>query len=114
MTTHVRYEHRHLDVVCDLNAVGQGARAAEWRRLLDSAGLGVTRVDGGARLWLRPDAAAAAEDLIRREASCCGFLDFELTTDGDRLRLDITSVASYGDEIAAAFAGLRSEEGGKC
>ena len=114
MTTHVRYEHRHLDVACDLNAAEQGARAAEWRRLLDSAGLDVTRVEGGARLWLRPGAAVAAEDLIRREAGCCGFLDFELTTDGDRLRLDITSVASCGDEIAAALAGLRSEGCGKC
>ena len=114
MTTHVRYGHRHLDVLCDLNAAEQGARATEWRQLIDDAGLGVTRVDGGARLWLRPDAAAAAEDLVRREAGCCGFLDFELTTDGDRLRLDITSRTSYGDEVAAALAGLRAEGEGTC
>jgi hypothetical protein len=114
MTTHVSFVHRHLDVVCDLSAAELGARATEWRRLLDRAGLGAARVDGGARLWLRPEAAAAVEDLMRREASCCGFLDFELTTDGDRLRLDITSLASNGDEIAAALAGLQPEGGGKC
>jgi hypothetical protein len=106
MTTHIRYEHRHLDVACDLAAAELGARAGEWRELRDSAGLGAIRIDRGARLWLRPDAAAVAEDLARREAGCCGFLDIELGPDGDRLRLDITSPAPYGDEVAAVLAGL--------
>ncbi len=114
MTTHVSYEHRHLDVACDLNAAELGARAAEWRQLRDSAGSGVTRIDGGARLWLRADAAVAAEDLVRREAACCGFLDFELAFDGGRLRLDITSPAPHGGEVAALLAGLRTAGGRGC
>jgi hypothetical protein len=104
--THVRYEHRHLDVACDLSTAELGARAAEWRRLRDSAGLGATRIDGGARLSLRLDAAAAAADLVQREARCCGFLDFELTSESDRLRLDITSPDPQGSGVAAALAGL--------
>jgi len=109
MTTHVRYEHRHLDVACDLNAAELGARAAKWRQLRDSAGLGAARIDGGARLWLRREAAAAAGELARREAACCGFLDFELAPDGDRLRLDITSPAPHGGDVAASLAGLHAE-----
>ena len=106
MTTHTRYEHRHLNVACDLAAAELGARADEWRELRDSAGLGATRIDGGARVWLRLDAAATAEDLVRREAGCCGFLDIDVGPDGDRLRLDITSPAPSGAEVAAAIAGL--------
>ncbi len=105
----ISYEHRHLDVTCDLNTADLGARAAEWRQMRDSAGLGATRIDRGARLWLRPGAAVPAEDLVRREAACCGFLDFELTADGERLRLDITSPVALGAEVAAVLAGLRPD-----
>ena len=105
----IRYEHRHLDVACELAAAELGTRAMEWRRLRKDAGLGSDPIPGGARLWLRPDAAAVAGDLVRREAACCGFLDLDLVADGDQLRLDITSPAP---EAAAVIAGLCGVEPG--
>ena len=71
----VRYRHRHLDVACDLKGdAAVGARVEEWQRLRERA-VGVEQIAGGARLWLPTDAWAAAEDLARREAACCGFFD---------------------------------------
>jgi hypothetical protein len=60
------------------------------------------------RLWLRPEARVAAEDLATREAGCCGFLDLELATEGDRLRLDVTSLAPSAGPVIACLAGLES------
>lgn len=89
----IRYWHRSLRVACELEAAEVGSRVVEWQRLREHAGLGSEPVPGGARLWLRPEAADVAADLARREAACCGFLDLELAVDGDRLRLDVTSPA---------------------
>lgn len=104
--THVHYEHSHLDVACELEVAEAGARAAEWSRLRDEAGLGAEVVPGGVRLWLRPPSFDAAADLARREASCCGFLDFELASGSDRLRLDITSAAAEATPVIACLTGL--------
>jgi hypothetical protein len=56
-------------------------------------------------MWLRPDARKAAEDLARREAGCCGFLDLELALNDDRLRLDITSLAPDAAPVIAVITG---------
>ncbi|HWE69957.1 MAG TPA: hypothetical protein VG205_06325 [Acidimicrobiales bacterium] len=100
-----RFQHRHLDVACELEAADAGTRAEEWRRLREEAGLGSDPIAGGTRLWLRPDARSAAEDLARREAGCCGFLDLAIARDGDRLRLDITSLAPDAAPVIAVITG---------
>jgi hypothetical protein len=104
--TDIRYQHRTLDVACELGAADSPGRAAEWRRLREEAGLGATSIPGGARLWLRPTAADVARDLVRREAACCGFLDLELAADGDRLHLDVTSPAPGAGPVIAYLTGV--------
>jgi hypothetical protein len=102
----IRYWHRHLDVTCELDAAEAGGRVLEWRRLWEQAGLGSEPIPGGARLWLRPEAAGVAGDLARREARCCGFLDLGLVPDGDRLRLDVMSLAPGADSVIACLTGV--------
>jgi hypothetical protein len=60
------------------------------------------------------EAALAARDLVDREAQCCRFLDFELATESDRVSLDITSVSSPGQRIAAFLAGLDPDPSSAC
>ena len=112
--TNLHYRHRHLDVACELDAAEAGARATEWRRLRDEAGLGAEPIPGGARIWLRPEAWEAAADLARRETACCGFLDLDLTAEADRLRLDVTSLAPEAPAVIACLAGTGAECALKC
>lgn len=105
----VRYEHRRLDVACELKAAEIGGRADEWRRLRERADARAEPIPGGARLRLRPDLWEAVDDLARREADCCGFLDFELSTAGDGLRLDVTSPAIDAQAVIACLVGLESD-----
>ena len=107
--TYARYEHRHLTVACDLGDTDTKTRLGHWQALRDTHQLGAEAIPDGARLWLRADAASIAEDLVQEEAQCCGFLDFELATDGDRIRLDITSFAPQGAQIAAFLLGLNPD-----
>ena len=107
--TNMHYEHQHLDVACNLDAAEMGTRAAEWRQLRDTFGLGADRITGGARVWLRPEARESAKDLVRRETDCCGFLDFDLVAGDDRIRIDITSPAPEADGVIACLAGLEED-----
>ena len=100
----VRYQHRHLDVACELGNAEVEARVDEWRSLRAGA-LGSETIAGGARLWLGADAWASADDLARREAACCGFLDIELAREGERVRLDITSKAPDAAPLVASLLG---------
>ncbi|MGH9030286.1 MAG: hypothetical protein ACRDV4_11820 [Acidimicrobiales bacterium] len=63
--TSLRYEHRHLDVACALNVSDASARVVEWQELRDRYGMGVERIPGGARLWLRLDAEVLNDSLDR-------------------------------------------------
>jgi hypothetical protein len=103
----VRFQHRHLDVACELDEATVGGRVDEWRTLQKRA-LGAEAIAGGARLWLPADAWAPAEDLARRESACCGFLDIELAADGDRLRLDVTSDAASAQPMIASLLGIET------
>jgi hypothetical protein len=61
----IRYEHRDLDVACDLQAAQAEAQVGEWQRLQAEAGLGCEPIAGGMRLWLRPEAWDKAVDFKR-------------------------------------------------
>jgi len=67
--TSIRFEHRHLDVACQLDRAEATARAQEWDQLRTESGLGAEPIPDGARVWLRADCWAAAEDLARRDGS---------------------------------------------
>ena len=101
-----RYDHRNLDVACSLDATAMAGRGGEWRELLDAAAVATEVIPGGARIWLAAGAKDAVDDLARREAECCAFLDFEVALDGGRVRLDITSPTPEAQGVIAALAGL--------
>jgi hypothetical protein len=104
----VRYPHRSLDVACSLDAAAIGERGDEWRELRDAWLARAEAIPDGARLWLTAGAWEAAGDLARREADCCGFLDFEVAAEdgpGGRVRLDITSPVPEGRAVIAALTG---------
>jgi hypothetical protein len=88
---------------------------AEFRQRLDRI-RGLTRAAlrertrDGLQLRLGYDSAAAAEvrELVALERACCGFLDFQLREQGDRLLVNITAPAEAKDtveEIFSEFAG---------
>lgn len=104
--TVIRHEHRDLTVACALDSADVKTRVAEWQNLRDDHGRGAEVIPGGARLWLSPDAISMATDLIRRESACCGFLDFEMVVQTERLCLQITSLSAQGARVAAFLAGL--------
>lgn len=104
----IHHRHRHLDVACELDGAGMKDRAEEWERLRSAYCLRAEPIPDGARLWLRREAAPVAEDLVRREADCCGFLDVGLTRHGRRLRLDLTSPAPEAGYVIAELAGVQA------
>lgn len=60
-----------------------------------------SHVRDGRTLHLTYDAAAAdrVRDMIRREASCCAFLAFDLHESHDGIRLTITAPTEAGDDV---------------
>ena len=101
----ITYRHTSTDVACTLGIEGAATRIDEWRRLRDAAGLGVEDIPGGLRLWMEPGAGRPAADLARRESECCGFLDFQLASEGGRLRLDVTSPVPEARRVVRALVG---------
>src|SRR5579863_3433436 len=104
MTT-IKHSHLSLDLACELSGAEVGERGNEWRSLRMNYGTGSDRIPGGARIWLDRAGEAIAADLARREAECCAFLDIELASEGDRLRLDITSPVNEAQPVIDALAG---------
>lgn len=93
MTDVDRYQHRHLDVICELSSSGTAVRTDEWVDLRAHV-LRADRVPGGIRLWLPAELVETVRDLARRESACCGFLDLEVALETDVVRLDVTTAAS--------------------
>ena len=109
--TAIRHRHRHLDVACELDGAETGDRLEEWEQLRADYCVRAEPIPGGGRLWLRKRGRPVAEDLARREAECCGFLDVDLTLDGRRLRLDLTSPAPEAAPVIARLAGIEPASG---
>ncbi|MGH3650586.1 MAG: hypothetical protein ACRDU9_07730 [Acidimicrobiia bacterium] len=62
----------------------------EWRALVDHQ-VELDRVDGGYAVTFDAAVSPLVEDLARREAACCGFLDIVLTSRPNGVRLTVTS-----------------------
>jgi hypothetical protein len=114
MKTHLRLQHRNLDVACELDTALHESRYREWQVMREEIGFEAALIPQGAQLWIRPDAEAAIRDLVRREARCCGFLDFEIVSHNDSLRVDITSPSPLGAHVAVFLAGLDAATASQC
>lgn len=102
-----RYEHKHLNLICELDGPAKTCRTGEWTDVKKQA-LGIERIPGGVRLFLPSRSADLARDLARREAECCGFLDISVIIDHNQVMMDITSAASTDVPLINFLGSLRS------
>jgi hypothetical protein len=94
-------------IACSLEGASYRERIVEIRALFARA-LKTSRREGP-RLHLAFDAAAraAVHEMVRKERTCCAFLNFVLTDVDSEIELTITvpnGPADNADEILAAFA----------
>jgi hypothetical protein len=90
-------------VACDMSTARDtpSERLAEYGILFDRALVRRERRDDGVVFTFRGDAGIreAVEDLVRREAACCPFLDYRIDIVGDDVIWTMTNVPS-GDDRA--------------
>ena len=77
-------------IACSLPARESRDQIGEWQSLI-SHQVTTERVAGGYAVTFHPDVAPVVQDLARREAACCGFLDIVATPTEHGLRLMMTS-----------------------
>jgi hypothetical protein len=100
-------------IACDMSTAADtpSERLAEYRRLFARAPAGRERRDDGVVFTFRGDAGnrEIVEDLARREAACCPFLDYRVETAGDTVVWTTTNPLSgraEADAILDAFLAL--------
>lgn len=88
-------------IACDMSTATDTPddRLAEYRRLFERTLTGRVRRADGVVLTFTPDARAAVEDLVRREAACCPFADYRVDVSGDDVVWTTTNPRS-GDDRA--------------
>ena len=91
-------------IVCDMSSAVDtpDERLREYGRLFETVLLRRERRADGVAFWFRADPGTreALEELARREAACCPFLDYRVETAGDEV-IWTTTNAVTGDERAA-------------
>ncbi|EFG76420.1 hypothetical protein HMPREF0591_3721 [Mycobacterium parascrofulaceum ATCC BAA-614] len=91
-------------VACALTASDRAARIA-WIEQLNATALDGYRRDGcRIRLRYRPEAAARARELVRRERQCCPFLHFDTEEDDDAFVVTIDAPTGLAADADALFA----------
>jgi hypothetical protein len=72
-------------VACDMSTAVDtpDERLREYERLFERALVRRERCADSVVLTLRPDVRAWVDDLVRREAACCPFVDYRVETVGD-------------------------------
>ena len=72
-------------IACDMSTAQDtpAERLAEYGRLFERALTGRERNDDGVVLRFNSDARAEVEDLVRREAACCPFVDYRVDVTHD-------------------------------
>jgi hypothetical protein len=80
-------------VACSLSQTDLALRAERWNALADRAQGRVSRTGNGLRLTFAaaPGVADELEALAGLERDCCAFASWSVSTDGDRLALDVTA-----------------------
>ncbi|TDJ22483.1 MAG: hypothetical protein E2O58_11500 [Gammaproteobacteria bacterium] len=94
------------EMACSLDSEARNERRAFFRERLLPDAVQKIRTDDGLRIFFRNDPAMRSEirTLIDLERQCCGFLDFELAEDEERLTLTITgppAAAAVLDQMAS-------------
>jgi len=64
------------------------------------------RIDAGVVVAFDLDMIAAVEDLVAREAQCCGFLSMMIDTDDSELRLTVTTDEPARVRLIDQYVGL--------
>ena len=96
-------------IACDMSTARDtpDQRLAEYRALLQRSLLRRERSEDHVVLVLTAGAREQVEDLARREAACCPFLDYRVETAGDEVVFTITSPErALAGEILDAFSAL--------
>lgn len=79
-------------IACSLDATGQKARFSEWEQLLGTA---VARavVPGGAKFVFVAEERVEerVRELAAAEQACCGFFDFQVARNGDRVEMTVVA-----------------------
>jgi hypothetical protein len=88
-------------------------RVETYRRLFESALLRCERRDDGVVFAFHAGARETVEDLARREAACCPFLDYRVDLVGDELIWTIGNAAEHGSAyvVLDAFFALPGDAG---
>lgn len=95
-------------IACTLEAGDFKTRIAWIADLNRRALLGSRREDLRLELTYAPDAQEDVHELVRREQQCCGFLDFELRTDSDAVRLVVTAPETAREAADLVFEPFQS------
>lgn len=82
-------EH-YQPIACSLPARESRDQIGEWRAL-SAHRVTSERIEGGYAVTFDTEVAPVVEDLARREAACCGFLNIDATRTDRGVRLIMTS-----------------------
>jgi hypothetical protein len=77
-------------ITCSLSAKGSVDQTAEWVDIQHRA-TSVAALTSGARMVFPLEFATSIDELVSREATCCGFLDFVTAVADGEYVLDVTS-----------------------
>jgi hypothetical protein len=77
-------------IACSLPARESRDQIGEWQALIGHQ-VTTERVDGGYAVTYHHEVTPTVQDLARREAACCGFLDIVTTPTDYGIRLVMTS-----------------------
>lgn len=93
-------------IACSLSAADLHTRKRDTADIAHQALRSRQPLDGGARLTFTAggDTERKLREVIAAEGDCCSFLRFDLGSDGDTLRLDVTGPDEAQPIIAKLFA----------
>lgn len=94
-------------IACSLPARESRNQIGEWQALVQHQ-VATHRVKGGFEVVYDIDVSDVVEDLVRREAACCGFLDIISTRLPDGVSMRVTSADPDALPVIELLVGARS------
>lgn len=99
--------HNDLPIACSLPARESRDQIGEWQALIEHR-VAVDRVEDGYAVVYDREVSDVVEDLARREAACCGFLEIASTHTPEGVRLLVTSPNPDALAVIQLLVGARS------